>query len=170
MNRILRCGPLIGVLMLGSACGTERPTAPSANPPPPTATQPPAPPTPSPPPRPSGEPVATYVFSGPLDFAIRDFTTGSQYLLYENGVFGLRYDAFSHVYQGTYRQDNATITFRFDNAWTWDQGSSCLSDSRPTRGLCPFAMGTLKGELLEIRYGDSMQHSDFENALYRRVQ
>jgi hypothetical protein len=31
-------------------------------------------------------------------------------------------------------------------------------------------MGTLKGELLEIRYGDSMQHSDFENALYRRVQ
>ncbi len=26
MTRILRCGPL-GVLMLGMACGTERPTA-----------------------------------------------------------------------------------------------------------------------------------------------
>ena len=60
--------------------------------------------------------------------------------------------------------------FRFDDAWTWDQGWSCLRDSRPTRGLCPFATGTLKGDLLEVRYGDSMQHSDFENAVYRRSQ
>jgi hypothetical protein len=30
----------------------------------------------------------------------------------------------------------------------------------------PFATGTLKGDLLEVRYGDSMQHSDFENAVY----
>ena len=52
-----------------------------------------------------------------------------------------------------------------------DEGLSCLSDSRPTRGLCPFATGTLKAELLEVRsYGDSMQHSDFENAVYRRSQ
>ena len=90
--------------------------------------------------------------------------------MYDSGVFGLRYDAFPHVYQGTYRQDNATIMFRFDDAWTWDQGWSCLRDSRPTRGLCPFATGTLKGDLLEVRYGDSMQHSDFENAVYRRSQ
>jgi hypothetical protein len=170
MIRVLRCGSLIGVLMLGLACGTEGPTAPSAVRAPPTTTQPPPPPTQPLPPHPSGEPVATYVFSGPLDYAIRSFTTGSQYLLYDNGVFGLRYDAFSHVYLGTYRQDNATITFRFDGAWTWDQGWSCLSDSRPTRGLCPFATGTLKEELLEVRYGDSMQHSDFENAVYRRSQ
>ena len=163
MTGVLRCGSLIGLLMVGLACGTDRPTAPSAVPTSPTTTQPP-------PPQRSGEPVARYVFTGPLDYAIRGFTTGSQYLLYDNGVFGLRYDAFSHVYLGTYRQDNATITFRFDDAWTWDQGWSCLSDSRPTRGLCPFAMGTLNGELLEIRYGDSMQHSDFENAVYRRSQ
>ena len=102
MTRVLRCGPLIGALMLGLACGTERPTAPSA-----VAAQR----TTTPPPHhlrrrphcPSGEPVATYVFSGPLDYAIRGFTTGSQYLLYDNGVFGLRYDAFAHVYLGTYR-------------------------------------------------------------------
>ena len=166
MTRILRCGSLIGVLMLGLACGTERPTAPSAVPALRTA-----PPTPQPPqPLPSGEPVATYVFNGPLDYPILGFTTGSQYLLYDNGVFGLRYDAFDHVYVGTYRQDNATITFRFDDAWTWDQGSSCLRDSRPTHGLCPFATGTLTGELLEVRYGDEMQHSDFENAVYRRLE
>jgi hypothetical protein len=66
-------------------------------------------------------------------------------------------------------QDSDTITFRFDDAWTW-QGWSCLSDSRPTRGLCPFATGTLKGDLLEVRHGDSMQHSDFVNAVYRQSQ
>ena len=144
--------------------GTPRaPTAPTA-PPPPVATPPP------PQPRPSGEPVVSYVFSSPGEYPISGYTSGSQYLLYDNGVFGLRYDAFAHVYLGTYRQDNDTITFRFDQAWTWDQGWSCPSDSRPTRGLCPFATGTLKGDLLEVRYGDSMRHSDFENAVYRRSQ
>ena len=167
MNRVLRCGPLIGALILGLACGTGQPTAPSTVTTPPTLTPPPTPP---PQQLPVGEPVATYVFRGPLDYAVRGFTTGSQYLLYDRGVFGLRYDAFPHVYLGTYRQDNPTITFRFDDAWTWDQGWSCLSDSRPTRGLCPFAKGTLKGDLLEVRYGDSMQHSDFENTVYRRSQ
>lgn len=52
-----------------------------------------------------------------------------------------------------YRQDNATITFRFDGAWTLDQG---------------FATGTPRGDLLEVRYSEIMQHSDFENAVYRR--
>ena len=163
MTRVFRCGPLICALMLGLACGAEQPTAPSAVSVQPTITQPPPPE-----PRPSGEPVATYVFSGPLEYAIRGFTSGSKYLLYDNGVFGLRYDAFAHVYLGTYREDNDTITFRFDDGWTWDQGWSCLSDSRPTGGRCPFATGTLKGDLLEVRYGDSMQQADFENALYRR--
>jgi hypothetical protein len=148
MIRVLRCGWVIGALMLGLACGTERPTAPSALPPPPTITQPP-------PALPPGEPVATYVFSGQLDYAVRGFTTASQYLLYDNGVFGLRYNAFAHVYLGTYQQDNATITFRFNGGWTWDRGD---------------ATGTLKGDLLEIRYSDIMQHSDFENAVYRRLQ
>jgi hypothetical protein len=163
MTRVLRCGQLIGVLMLGLACGTGRPTAPSASSVSPTSAQPP-------PPQPSGEPVAIFAFSGPLDEAVRDFTVGSRYLLYDTGVFKLRYDALTQGYPGTYRQDTATITFRFDGAWTWEQGWSCLSDSRSTRGLCPFAMGILEGERLEIRYGDSMQHSDFENAVYRRVQ
>ena len=152
MNRVLRCGSLIGALTLGLACGTEQqPTAPG-----PVTTQSTVTPPHTPPQRlPQGEPVATYGFSGPLDYPIRGFTSGSQYLLYENGVFGLRYDAFAHVYLGMYRQDDATITFRFDGAWTWDQG---------------FAMGTLKEDLLEVRYSDIMQHSDFENAVYRRSQ
>jgi len=152
MTRVLHCGSLIGVLMLGLACGTEPPTAPSGIPAPPTT----APPTPQPPqPVPSGEPVATYVFYGALDYPIRGFTTGSQYLLYDNGVFGLRYDAFAHIYLGTYRQDDATITFWFGGSSTGDDGD---------------ATGTLKGDLLEVRYSEMMQHSDFENAVYRRSE
>ena len=129
MTRVLRCGSLIGVLMLGLACGTEQPTAPGPVPTPPAVPQP----TPQPPqPLPSGEPVATYVFSGTLDYAVRGFTTGSQYLLYDNGVFGLRYDAFAHVYLGTYRQDNDTITFRFDG--THGPGTKGIAHGDPQRG------------------------------------
>lgn len=153
MTRILRCGALIGVLMLGLACTTERPSAPSAVPSPPTTVPPTT--TQPPPPLPSGEPVATWVFSGPLDYAVRGYTTGSQYLLYDNGVFGLRCDAFTHVYLGTYRQDNATITFRFGPPWTGDHVD---------------ATGTLTGDLMEVRYSEMMQHSDFENAVYRRLR
>ena len=151
MNRILRCGSLIGGLILGLACGTEQPTAPTVVSTPPTITQPPTPPQRLP----VGEPVATYVFSGPLDYATRGFTTGSQYHLYDNGVFGLRYDAFAHVYLGTYRQDNATITFQFHPPSTADRVD---------------ATGTLQGDLMEVRYSEIMQHSDFENAVYRRSQ
>jgi hypothetical protein len=97
-----------------------------------------------------GEPVATYVFSGPLDYPVRDFTTGSQYLLYQDGVFGLRYEAFAHVYLGTYRQNDGTISFSFDG----HEG----------------ATGTFQGDRLAIVYTESMQHSDFENAVYRRSE
>ena len=131
MTRVLRYGSLIGGLMLAAACGTEQPTAPSAVPIPPTITVPPQE-------LPVGEPVATYV------------TPGSQYILFGNGVFGLRYDAFAHVYLGTYRQDYDTILFMFGGG---GQG---------------IATGTLKGELLEVRYSDIMVQSDFENAIYRR--
>ena len=142
MTRILRCGSLIGGLMLGLACGTEQPTAPSAVPAPPTITQPPS--------------AAATTSFGPTrrdlrfqrparGYPVSGFTTGSQYLLYDNGVFGLRYDAFAHVYLGTYRQDNATITFRFDDAWTWDQGWSCLSDSVPRAAYARSRRGPSRG-------------------------
>src|SRR5688572_7469958 len=155
MNRVLHRCALFGGMLLGFACGTGQPTAPSPFPAQSTITQPP----PQPPlGHPPGEPAISYLFSGPLDYPIRGFTIGSQFQLYDDEVFGLRYEAFPHVYLGTYRRDNATILFRFDATWTWDQGRSCLNDSSSTRGLCPFATGTMKGELLEIRYGDSMQH------------
>jgi hypothetical protein len=70
-------------------------------------------------------------------------------------VFGLRYDAFSHVYPGTYRQENSTVTFRFHPPPTGDRVD---------------ATGSLEGDLMEVRYSEIMQHSDFENAVYRRLQ
>jgi hypothetical protein len=166
MTHVGRCGGLFSGLVLGFACGSAQPTAPSTFTAPSNVTQPTAQPPQAPP---VGQLIASYVFSGPLNYPVSGFTPGSQYLLYDNGVFGLRYDAFPHVYLGTYRQDDATITFRFEDVWTWEQGWSCMTDSRPSHGLCPFATGTLDGELLEVRYGDSMQHSDFENAIYRRA-
>lgn len=153
MTRVVLCGSLIVGLMLGVGCTPER-TASSALPAPTApSTVPVAPITPPPQRLPPGELVATYVFSGPLNFPIFSATTGSEYLLYDTGAFGLRYDTFSHVYLGTYRQEGATITFWFDGQWTWNQG---------------IATGTLNGDLLEVRYSDIMVHSDFENAVYRR--
>jgi hypothetical protein len=164
----LHGGSLIAVLLLGLACDTGRPTAPSVvSPPLATASSPR--PAPTPPPLPPGQPAATYIYGGPLDYPVREFTNQSEYLLYASGAFALRYEE-SWVYLGTYRQEDGTILFRFADDWTWDQGWSCLSDSRPTYGQCPFASGTLEGDLLEVRYGDTMQHSDFENAVYRRRQ
>jgi hypothetical protein len=153
MPRVLICGLLAGGLMLASACDTEPPTAPGPVPPPPVVTEPPAPPPPPARPLPGGKLVATYVYSGTLDYVVRDFTVGSQYFLYDDGVFGLRFEAHSYIYWGTYLQDGTTITFRFD-------GDASSADE--------IATGTLKGDLLEVRYSELMQHSDFENAVYRR--
>jgi hypothetical protein len=168
MIRCLHCGLLTALLSLGWACGTDRPTAPSVvSSPPATASSPR--PAPTAPPLPQGQLAASYIYGGPLDYPVREFTNGSEYLLYDSGAFALRYQE-AWVYLGTYRQEDGIILFRFADDWTWDRGWSCLSDSRPTYGQCPFASGTLKGDLLEVRYGDTMQHSDFENAVYWRRQ
>ena len=91
-------------------------------------------------------------FEGPIrrDLRREDATAGSEYLLYDNGVFGLRYAAFPHVYVGLYQPENDTINFRFTNQ--------------------DIATGTLKGDLLEVRYSAMMQQSDFEDAVYRRTE
>jgi hypothetical protein len=139
MIRALGFRPLVGGLMLASACGTEPGQSSVVEPPTPQL--------------PAGEP-ATYLFSGPLDHGVSGVTTRSQYFLYGNGAFALRYDTSPRLYQGMYRKDGATVTFWFDGSWTLDQGT---------------ATGTVRGGLLEIRYSDVMQQSAFENAVYRRL-
>jgi hypothetical protein len=149
MIRGLRSGSLIGVLLLGLACGTEPPTGPATLP---TLTPPPPPPPPS---RPPGEPIATYVFTDGLDYAVTPVTTASRYVLWDGGVFGLRYDGSAYTFLGKYREDNGTITFQFDG-----QGA----------GPPAIATGTVTGDLLEVRSNAMMQQSDFKNAVYRRSQ
>jgi hypothetical protein len=149
MTAVVRCGTLLAFLLFSVACGNaDRPTAPSS-----LSTQPPS--MPQPPPAgqpPLTGPATTYLFSGPLSYQVRDYTTGSKYVLYDNGAFSLQYASLAASYPGTYRQENGRISFDFNADGSWD-GS-----------------GALNADLLEVRYTETMEHSDFENALYRRSQ
>ncbi len=143
MTAVMRCGTLLGFLVLSIACSNgERPTAPSPLPPqpPPTAGWPPL-----------RGPSDIYLFSGMLDSTYGHYATVSRYVLYDNGTFALQY-AHGFEYIGTYRQENGRIHFDFDA-----NGSSDAS-------------GALNDDSLEVRYSDIMLHSDFENAIYRRSQ
>jgi hypothetical protein len=85
------------------------------------------------------------MFSGQLEYRVSHFTEASSYVLYENGAFVLQYP--TGVLAGAYRRENSRISFRFAGGGD--------------------AEGTLVGDVLEIRYSERMQHSDFENAAYR---
>ena len=69
-------------------------------------------------------------------------------MLQDNGTFSLQYLSQEAKLVGTYWLESGRITFFFEG---FDG-----------------ATGTLNGDLLEVRYGDRMEHSDFESAVYRR--
>jgi hypothetical protein len=116
--------------------------------------------TPTPPPSPP--PVAnpfppltgaktTYKYSKPLSYAVRGFTEVSEFVLYESGTFCLDYKAFA-PYCGSYEQsDDRMILLHFG-------AGDRVAD----------ATGTLIDDFMEVRFTDTMQHSDFENAVYHR--
>ena len=146
---VVRRVTLVALLLCAAGCSdNDRPTAPSALPAPPSTIQPP--PTAGVPPL-SG-PSVSYDFSGELSYPTRSYTNTSKYVLYENGAFSLRYAAPIGEYVGTYRQDAGRIVFSFSADGRWG------------------ATGTLNGDWLEVRYNTIMEHSDFENAVYRRAQ
>jgi hypothetical protein len=91
-------------------------------------------------------PANTYTFSGQLEYAVSPFTVTSRYVLFENGAFLLQY--LSGELSGAYHQEDGQISFRFAAGGE--------------------ATGTLRGDVLEVRYSDRMQHSDYDNAVYRR--
>jgi hypothetical protein len=151
MIAIVRCGTLVGLLVFCVACGTQR--SPSV---PPTAPTPPAPPSGPP----LSGPSTTYHFSAPLDRPVRGFTPTSKYMLYNNGAFSLRYEAFGgEGNTGSYRQEDGRILFDFGA----DEIGSQLGG--------PDAIATLNGDLLEVRYSFEMRvGADFENAVYQRTE
>jgi hypothetical protein len=93
-------------------------------------------------------PSKTYVFSGQLDYPVSHFTETSKYVLYDNGAFQLQY--LNGQLTGAYERENDRISFRFAGGGD--------------------ANGTLNSGALEVRYSERMQHSDFENAVYKRSQ
>lgn len=78
----------------------------------------------------------------------------SAYLLYDSGAFALQYSGrVTARYVGSHTRDHGRVDFDFS----------------PPDGRSD-AVGTLNGDSLEVQYSDMMQHSDFENAVYRRSQ
>jgi hypothetical protein len=150
MAVLVRLGTLLALLVVSISCNNaERPTAPSSlSSAPPTIVQSP--------PIGGGPPVSglagVYVVSGPLSYPIKNYTTMSRYVLRDGGAFSLEYPSLRLEYGGTYTNENGRVMFRFaaDDRWG--------------------AVGTFNGELLEVRYSEIAEHSDFEDAAYRRSQ
>ena len=151
------CGIALGLLAVAAGCSGDRPTTPSLLVRVPVSSVEPPPPPPPPPPfdvPPLTGPSTLYRFSGPLLPAsqVQGYTTTSSYVLYDNGAFALRYAAPAFEYPGAYVREGDRISFRWGPA------------------IHATATGTLNGEWLEVRYSDVLQHSDYENAVYRRAQ
>lgn len=118
---------------------------------PPVAASPPQPVDPTPLPPLSGA-ATTYRFSEPLDYPVRDYTERSSIVLYESGGCYLQYDSLPGQLRGRCEHAEAEIRFYFSE-----------------RTSAPDATGLVRGDVLEMRFSLQMQHSDFENAVYRRV-
>jgi hypothetical protein len=155
MLKLVVCsGIAISVLMLSMACGRPGPTSPSGQlPPAPVA-------TPSPTPRPPVEfppasgPSRTFSFDRELAYPVRDYTRQSRFVLYDNGAFVLEYHGFPG-YRGRYRHADGVLQFLF------------IGSGRTVDEAWDDAIGTPNGDALAIEFELMMQHSDFENAVYR---
>jgi hypothetical protein len=152
MISVVRRVALVGFFAACVACGDQTGltvASPTTAPSPPPVTVTPLPPL-------SGA-TTTYSFSEPLEnfgsYRAHGFTEGSSFVLYETGGFYLQYEAFAHRYRGRYEQEDGRINFYFSE-----------------RSSTADAIGTLKGQLLAIRFSEIMQHSDFENALYKHAE
>ena|SRR5687767_7940997 len=155
MAAAISCGMLLSVLVLCVACDGPSPAAPSPRPP----SSSPFTVTPPPPPRvPLTGPSTLYLFSAPLDYSVRGFTNTSSFELYANGAFALRYETLAHAYTGSYVREQGRIIFDFG------------ADGGVMQGGGPDALATVDGDSLNVRYHEIMQHSDFENAVYRQAR
>jgi hypothetical protein len=105
-------------------------------------------------------PSTTYRFIAPLDSPVSPEAQTSKYVLFSNGAFSLRYEAFpGAVYSGSYQQEDERISLDFG------------ADGRGSVLGGPDATATVKGDLLEVRYGFEMRvGADFENAVYQRTE
>lgn len=157
MNTTLRHRAVLILAVAFAACGSSAPTSPTGTNPPPAL------PSPTPSPRidfpPLSGPSRSFIFDRELSYPVRDFTRQSRFVLYENGAFALHYLNIEYVYRGGYQVANGVLMFLFDS-----------STGRGVSEPWDDATGTLEGDSLTIQYEESMQHADFENAVYVRLR
>lgn len=156
MKVAVRCGTLLALLVLASACADSvTPTTPA---PPPETTSSPPPPTPGPDFPAVSRPARIYLFASKLSYPVHEWTSGSRYVLYDDGTFALqslRSQGFE--YRGTYTESNALIMFH------WQDNQNVPAPWRP-------ATGTVTDDHLTVRYDVIMNMDDFEDAVYIRTQ
>jgi hypothetical protein len=142
---------LMSVAVLSVACGSTpvAPTAATVASIQPTAAPPPVPPTTSFPPL-SGA-SRSFTFDHPVANSVMDYTKHSQFVLYDNGAFALKYDSLGGEYRGGYTESNGVINFQWEG---WSTAGSWG------------ATGSLKDGSLTVRYNLIMMLSDFEDAVY----
>lgn len=166
MRGTIQRGAVVVLAVLSTACGNSAPTSPTATPPRPITAIDGAPTaTPQPPPTlirfpsPVG-PSRTFIFDRQLSYPVRDFTTHSRVVLYDNGAFELRYPPSQYgsgVYRGAYQDAHGVLMFLFE------------FQGRPVGTPWDDASGTLAGDSLTVEYHELMRHADFENAVYVRL-
>jgi hypothetical protein len=146
-------GPVLVVATLSGCHSSTSPIAPSP-PGPPAMTTPPRPQVPVPP---LLGPFAIYAFKEPLtnfgQVRVTPATERSRFVLYDIGAFYLEYETLAGRAYGRCVRDGSRIDFHFG---TVDDGVD--------------AVGTMVGDHLEVRYGLLMLHSDFEDAIYHKVE
>jgi hypothetical protein len=144
----LRSSIVAVLLMLAAACSGSGGTAPSGTTQPSVVAVPP--PTPTFPPL-SG-PSRTFVFDHAQANRVRDYTTQSRFVLYDDGAFVLQFPTIAgDGYRGGYTEANGAVTFEWEGwniAGPWG------------------ATGTLNGNSMTVQYDLIMQLSDFEDAVY----
>ena len=148
---------LPALLALSVSCNDAKPRSPIT----PSAVTPPAPPPPAPPPpvrTPFGGP-GTYEFvASPFPGrSVQAYTSGSRYVLRENGTFSLHTGDWQlpegHIpafdYNGRYTEAGGIVTFDFD----WNN----------TRAG---ATGLFSGDAMTVSYNAYMSMADFEDGVY----
>jgi hypothetical protein len=153
MNRPVRLGAGVALLLVATACRDSAPTAPTGTNPSSTPTVTVSSPIPTPPTNfpPLSGAARTFLFER-ADRQIADYTKNSRFVLYDNGAFALQYLNLGGQYRGSYTEANGQIKFTWEACCGWD------------------ATANLEGDSLKVQYGLGMQMSDFEDAVYARMR
>ena len=156
MNAAIRGGALVALVVLASSC------ADSGTPTQPTTTTGPTASPPAPPPLPPpafdfpavSRPARIYPFARALSYPVHEWTSGSRYVLYDDGTFALQY-LYSQggEYRGTYTEANGLVTLH------WQLNQDVAVPWRPVTA-------TLVADSLTVQYGVGMNMDDFEDAVY----